>query len=497
MKTVRLILPFLILLLSFNIGRADVQVSSSYGMVLSSDEVKALFEKIHLKGTESYQLQDFLIEQPFKTQLQGVSLSGNYDAQMTAGSSLLSFALGAKMSSLVLRVQKISTDVVIHKVVGGVNVEIFLKGYCENVEIKSTDSADMTANVQLVTETLGLLPQLSGIVLNKLPQWDVSMGQCQGPSGYDKALQAEIRNILSNKEEMQKIITNPIALKLQNVAKSLNEKIFAPQEMVLSKFAKVLLKPDALQVLGKNNQFLLSGKATALLSSKSTGDLVVDDAAFLTRLASAEQTGIYFSQKWIQSAVVKAQSLDLLSYSFTSSSIEALKSLFSSRLFQFFLWPDLMRFAKNVQFLFEMKIGHLQKLSFVSVNDGALWYDLGATGSVNTQAPQKKGYSHYGDFGSTLKSRIWVKMYKGAAVIGAYQPKFNLTFEWDKDYLSLFNPFKNISVSYFASKIQSTLKDEKYSFAVPKIPVSDDVKLFSDAISGDSEILFLRYTAGK
>jgi hypothetical protein len=153
-----------------------------------------------------------------------------------------------------------------------------------------------------------------------------------------------------------------------------------------------------------------------------------------------------------------------------------------------------MNFARNVLFMFEVRLQSLEKLSVVGLNDGALWYDVQGSGSVFTQAPKKSSYFHYGDFTSSLKSRLWVKIHKGAAVVGAHEPKFKLNFEWAKKYLSLFNPFRSISVSYFSNKIQSTLKNEKYSFVVPKLQVSESTTMVSDAISGDADILYLSYT---
>lgn len=495
MKYLTFLITVIVVLLSFNIGRADVRVSSSYGMALSSDEVKTLFEQIRFEGAESHAIQDFVIEQPFRTQLQNISLSGNYDAGLKPGVSLLEFALTAKMSSLVLRVGKISTDAVINKTVGGVNVQVFLKGFCENVEIRSISDSQMTARVNVATGTQGLVPAVSSIDVGTLSQWSINMGQCQGPLGYDKALSAEIRNLLTDKTEIQKLVTNPILIKLQSVAQSLNAKIFAPHSMDLANYARVQFLPEELQLMGPNGPFMVSGKVTAHLKASEDKAYIVEDSAFAQKISVQKGTGIYLSQKWIMQSIQKAQSLKLLNHSFSSSSISSLKSLFSNRLFQFFLWPDLMNFARNVLFMFEMRLQSLDKFSVIGASDGALWYDFQGSGSVFTQAPKKSAYFHYGDFKSSLKSRVWVKMHKGAAVVGAYDPKFQLNFSWAKKYLSLFNPFKSISVSYFASKIQSTLKNEKYSFVVPKLQVSDSTTMVSDAISGDADVLFLSYTA--
>ncbi|MCC6138587.1 MAG: hypothetical protein IT287_08135, partial [Bdellovibrionaceae bacterium] len=309
----------LAVMLVFNFGHADVQVVSPYGLVLSQEEIKSLFAELQLKGNESYQLQDFVIETPFKTDLKGLTLSGSYEAQMAQGASALDFFLNANMSGLVLRIQKISTDTIIYKNIGGINVEVFLKGFCENIEIKSEDIATFSANVQLQVLSTGLAPHLDSVSVNKLPAWQVTMGQCQGPKGFDKALQAEIRNLLSNKLEIQKIMLNPITAKIKNVAKIINEKIFSIQDMPVSTFAQVQLKPEMLQVIGGNKGlFLLSGTAIANLTTKQEEVISVKDAAFETRIMGSQQTGVYFSQKWIQESILTAQTLNLLGYSFKS-----------------------------------------------------------------------------------------------------------------------------------------------------------------------------------
>jgi hypothetical protein len=301
-----------VLLLSFNIGRADVTVSSSYGMALSSDEVKTLFEQIRFQGEESYAIEDFVMEEPYRTQLQNISLSGNYAAGLISGTSLLEFGLNAKISSLVLRIGKISTDTVINRIVGGINVQVFLKGHCENVEIRSTSDSQMTARVNVATGEQGLVPRLSSIDVGTISQWSMNMGQCHGPLGYDKALSAEIRNLLSNKIEIQKLVTNPILTKLQTVAQSLNTKILAPQTMDLAAFARVQFQPEALQLMSAKGPFMVSGKVTAHLKATESKSYVVEDSVFEQKISAQKGTGIYLSQKWIMQSVHSAQSLKLL-----------------------------------------------------------------------------------------------------------------------------------------------------------------------------------------
>lgn len=475
------------------VANADVQVSAPYAMVLSDKEMESLFSKLSFTGTESQKLEDFLIEQPFKTHLENISMVGSYDARVSSGASALDFVFSAKMSGVSLHVGKISTDSVIDRIVGGIHVQIFLKGQCENVVIKSLDIATLTTGVRFQLGSHGIEPVMGSLDLSTLPQWQIDMGKCQGPLGYDKALLAEIKNILSNKTEVQKIISNPIKSKVQSVVAGLNSKVFAPQEMPIAGVATVRIVPQSLE-LASPSAFIMKGTATAIFKSPTQENIAIDDVAFLTKSKTASTTGFYLSQKWIHQSIAKAQNLGLIGYSFKSSAVESLKSLFSSRLYQFFLWPDLMRFSKSAEFLFDFKVTALERLSFLYTSGDALWYDVQAKGKVKTQAPEKKGYVHYGDFSASLKSRVWVKLHKGIAVIGGYQPSFGLGFIWDSLYLKLFRPTQGISSSYFARKIESTLKDERYTLTLPSLDVSEDVKMRAEMLSGDGVMVIVRYS---
>lgn len=489
MKSLLLILSTFVFISN---SHADVHVSAPYSMVLGSEEMKAMLEQLSFSGKDEQMLEDVVIAQPFKTHLQKIKMTGTYEAQLSAGASVLDFAFSAKIPALVLTIGRISTDAVIDRIVGGVHVQIYLKGHCENVVIKGSESALFSSRVNLKAGENGLEPVLGTVVVNQLPQWAIDMGQCHGPLGYDKALVAEVNKILSNKDEVQKIISAPLANKLQVLAAQWMTKVLGAQDFAINPQVKVQLTPEALDVVGKS-AMVLRGTATAQLQSSEQGVVAVDDAGFLAKSANAQETGFYISQKWLQKSIGKAQELGLLRYSFKSSSVEALKSLFSSRLYQFFLWPDLMRFARNVEFLFNLKVKSLEKMSYLYMSGGALWYDLHAKGSVDTKAPEKKGYTHYGDFQATLKTRVWVKLHKGVAVVGSYQPSFGLDFIWDKLYLKLFNPSQGISASYFARKIQSVIKDERHSFALPALQVSDTVKMRAEVLDGDADMLIIRY----
>lgn len=491
MTMISLVLQFL---LFQPVVHADVQVKSPYAMILSQQEMDALFAKLSFAGSEAQKLQDILIEQPFKTHLQNISMSGEYEAQLVKGASIVDFSFSAKMSKMTLHIGKVSTDAVIDRIVGGVHVQIFLKGYCENVVIQSVDHATLSAGVQLASKGAGLEPVLGNILISSLPQWTIQMGACQGPLGYDKALMAEIKNILSNKKEVEKIVVSPLKAKLETLAGSLNSKVFAAQEMTLAEGVSVRIAPEDLGVGGKD-AFILKGVATATLKSSISATVNVEDPAFLRKALAAHHTGVYLSQKWIKEVVMHSQSLGLLGYEFKSSSIAALKSLFSSRLYQFFLWPDLMRFARNVEFLFEMKLKSLEKMTYLYTSGDALWYDVNAKGSVRTLAPEKTGYAHYGDFGATLKSRVWIKLHKGIAVVGAYQPQFGLSFLWNAVYVKLFKPSQSISASYFGNKVQSVLKEGRYTLPLPSLEVTDTVKMRAESFSGDAEMVVIRYSS--
>lgn len=489
MTIISLVLHFLIFQ---PVAHAEVQISSPYAMVLSGQELETLFSKLSFAGTEAQKLDDFFIEHPFKTHFQNVSLSGHYDAKMQKGASLLEFTMSAKMSDMVLHVGRISTDAVIHKVVGGVNIQIFLKGYCENVNIKSSDSASLSVGIQMNPRATGLEPVLDGIDISKLPQWEIHMGACQGPLGYDKALAAEIKNILSNKVEVQKILASPLALKMKALAASLNNRVFAAQEISLSEAVQVRVVPESLEV-GAKGTFILKGMSTAYIESEKDEFVMVEDVAFAAKAGASPSTGFYLSQKWIQRTLLKAQSLGHLGYNFKSSAISQLKSLFSSRLYQFFLWPDLSRFARNVEFWFQLKVNRVEKLSYLYNSGDALWYDVNAKADVRTLAPEKSGYMHYGNFSADFKSRIWIKLHKGVAVVGAYQPKFGLSYLWNTLYVKIFKPSQGISASYFGGKIQSALRDERYTLSLPALDLTESVKMRAEVLTGDADMVVIQY----
>lgn len=502
MKNSKKYVVILFIVMSFCSVKADVELVSPYGMVFSTDELKSLYAQIQIKGDQSYQLQDYVIEKPYKTQMQGIVLSGVYDAEMIPGASVLQFSLITKLSQLRLFIKKISTDTIIYQNINGINAEIFLKGSCENIEIIGSADVVLNAQVNLIAQEKGLMSQTQDVDVQELPQWQVRMGTCLGPAGYDKTLQSEIVKLLSNKQEIAKLVIEPLTEKIEGVAKSFNEKLFKVNETALTSEIQIKLFPETLKVINNNQSFLLLGNAATHLKDESKAaveTVVIKDDAFTSRITQFDQTGIYFSQKWIKESIVKTQQLSLLSYSFSSSSIESLKSLFSSRLYQFFLWPDLMRFSRKVEFLFRLKISELKTFSFIAANDKAVWFDILGKSTIRTQSPAKnkageKSYNHYGDFTSDLKTRVWVKMHKGIAIVGAVKPQFKLSFFWNKMYLSMMKPTQGIHVGYFSRKIQSLFKNEKYTMVMPKIEVSENVTLHADEILGDEDILFLKYT---
>jgi hypothetical protein len=472
---------------------ADVVVSSHYAFGITQKEVLRLVGGTQFSGVESRDLEDMILESPYPTKIQGIHISGQYSAKVDSAPASLEYLVQTSASDLEIKIKKISTDTIIHRMVNGVNVEIFLKGQCNNLNIRSTNNADFNTQVGIQIENGHIVPNMVSLDIVQAPAWEVTIENCQAPAGYEATLKEEILKLFQDKQKIIALLASPIKQKVKDIAQVINGEIFKQVTTKLGKDHSISLYPSHVTLNTTKNLFLIAGNVELFLKTNVKENSFVEDEEFIASLGGVEKSGIYLSQKWISSAILTAKSKKELKYKFTSNSVSGLKSLFSNRLYQFFLWPDLMSFSKQAEFMFSGLIKKIYSFSFLGTQNSAVWYAVDGELEVGADVPKGNRLEHYGDFVTNVKSKFWIQVKKGVAVIGGYNPKLDLKFLWDKDYLQKYKPNQRISTNYFSEKIQWTLWKEQSRIELPTVTLAEDLSLSAHSVSGTKDHLFIEY----
>lgn len=472
---------------------ANTKVSSQYAFAITHSELLKLLDGKSFSGQESQNLGNMTLEAPYKTILESIRIAGQYMSSLDKSTSPLDYVVRTQASQIRIDIQKITTDAVIYRNVGGVNVQVFLKGYCENLSVQSQSDAQLTTNLHFDLSGGVLDAAMVGLATAQIPQWQVSVGNCVGPSGYADVLREEIVKLLSDKDRIGSVLSAPISNKIKDIVKTMNESLFRTNEVALGQGHKVRFTPSAVQFNADHNIFVVTGKSEVELQYEKQESSFIDDADFQKSISGFTKSGLYFSQKWLRIAILTAKTRKLLNYTFLSSDIAGLQSLFSNRFYQFFVWPDLFNFSSNVPFVFTGVLNKIYDVSFINTIGNAVWYNVDGNITVNTQAPRDGQYMHYGDFYTPLKGWSWIQVANGTARVGIYNPQVNLQFTWDSNYVRRYSPSQSVDTQTFTREIQEGLGKQQYTVALPELKLSENLNLTASSISGSKEYLFVEY----
>ncbi len=487
------ILFFLSCWLFWSECRADVQISSDFYFAVSSQSYSSSLISVPLMGKESFTVPTWNMGGEYQSSAEQIQMDFEYELNLQPTSEATKYTYRLRLEKGSLKIGKIKTDAVIIKNVGGVQATVYLKGECRNVSITTQDSLELNGDVRLAIKNHALGAYLLGLNSQNEQNWTMSIEECVGPKGYQQALEQQLREFISNQQKMQEVLLQPFQSQIDKKVAAIHAQLFAEKQMEVNAQINVALVPTALELDETTGQLLISGVIKTNIKDSHEKHKHIDAALSKEELAQLSQNGFLISQKYVTALVESLHESRIFNKSYLAQQIPGLSRLFRSRLFQFFLWPDLMNFKKNAAFTFELGTKKKPEIKLNAFNQGSAWFSLNAEVSALARTPESYGASEYGNFSTPFRSQVWLRVYSGQLAAGFYKPKTNLKFHWSDLYLQIFKPFRMISASFFGNQVESSLKDLRLSTKLPLIESESRVLLRPHALSGNENWLVLEY----
>lgn len=488
------ILFFISSWLFWNECRADVQISSDFYFAVGPQNYTASLLKEPLMGSESFTVPSWNIGGEYQSSAENIQMDFAYALTLQSTSEPTKYNYVMRLEKGSLKIGKIKTDAVIKKNVGGVLATVYLKGECRNLVITTADTLELNGSVRLGVKNQTLGAFLQGLESQNEQHWTMSVEACEGPKGYQQALEEQLRDFISNKQKMQDVLMQPFQAQIDKKIAVIHNQLFAEKQMALNSEIDVVLAPKTLELDELTGHLLLSGLIKANIKNSKEEQKHIEASLTKEEFSELSQNGFLVSHNYLTALVESLHDTGFFYKSYLAQQIPGLSTLFRSRLFQFFLWPDLLNFKRNAAFSFKLGANKKPAVKLSSLHKGSAWFSLNTNLSVLTKTPESVGAREYGHFSSPFQSQAWLRVYEGKLALGFYQPKINLKFKWSDLYLKMFSPFQFLSASFFGQQIASSLKDFRWSTALPAIEVEGQALLRPQALSGNENWLVLEYT---
>jgi hypothetical protein len=449
---------------------AHDEVSSDFYFIFSKADYQSLLTQ-RQSGDIMEVVEDVRIEEPYATNLSGVSIAADYDYQIEVMENAhFTYKFQAEVTQVQMLVNQIVTDDVIRPNLPGVDLTIGIKADCQGIRVQHTgDGAQLNGFLSLVDSHNNLRVEVDQLEMVAPGGWDIHIDKCNGPSGYSDVVKQAILDFLADDQFINSFLQNALQSQFDNLVYEFTQELL--QEMKLNPVAhnQINITPDKVVLDEQTGQVVLNGKVTSTFAQSPDRQQHVP---FQIDSLSDRPTGLIISTQFIQTLSNQLYRNQFYGYGFRSSEIDGINRLTSSRLYQFFLFPDLMKFPRRSPFYFYAQPRQEPQLHISGQDKQFMWWQVQAQMQVLMYAPHNNQYVPYVNFYSPVSTSMWSTVHAGKLYIGVTRPQMNLSYAWDPQFQAIRRVNPRISINYFERQIQSSIAEQRHNFELPKIELS-------------------------
>jgi hypothetical protein len=469
-------------------SRADGVVRSDFVFQLNNsffDSQAFSFSEL-LTGKEKIRIPDTEIFDQAPIRLQGIEVEFRYSMK----GALEHVFLGAEQNlvstefSASVRIREVKVDSVIERKVGGAIVRARIRATCSNVVFDlPRGRAKILASLKASVGADGL-PSL-GIPWFRLDwnggAWQPREVKCEGTKGFAERLSAGLANHLGDPARFVGHFKSAVDQRVTALQADVRSWFLTPKPFAIDVSGlKVTMYPRSIaQVHG--NRFQIGGEIEFVFTNprfnsvrevrglghaptQSQFSLMVPEALVGTLNEMAQQSGFYQSRK-------------------SGREIEAFENLRSSSLSGWYVWPEIMNFNRQLDFLFDSWTTGTPRLSGLKArNDGVLAAQLALEMKTQNWAPLSQSFGHekFSSFEVPMSGECLTYF-----ATGPLGPELRVSFsslnmdvrhEWDSVYVK---KAKNTSVDTrtLRNEIRKKLLSDGLKFGVDKVRLNEKLQL--------------------
>jgi len=492
MKHTKLVLMLTLILTGLS-ARADITAKTDFYFPMKLADYSTLLMNQPIAGQDQTVMPNYQIDKPYKTSIVNTSLSLAYTAQVKPQDQHGNFSFNLNLTQSSFQAQQVITDDVIQKTMGGITVNISLKGSCSNVSFNSKSPASVSGTFDVVAEGATLVAHIDTMTINGLGQWDVSVGSCNGPVGYQDALVSALKDFVGNQQAMSDMFRNQLQAKLNGIISGMTSKVMAERHVKITDKINLVLSPTGIYLNKDSGQVILYGAATTVIASPSNATYDVPAQFSADDEKAFPQSGFILPQDYVTTLSKALYQSGTYSYGFNSNAFPDLKSLFGNRIYQFFLWRDLVMFKLDSIFNFAVHANQEPKVAPLGSNAGYAWFSLSGPVATDIQAPKNNQYVPYMTVNSNASVNAWLGVLQGKALIGFQSPTLDATKKWDANYQAQYHPSDSINLSFFTKKVTDMISKKRFLFDLPTVEVGDSQMLAPQSFTSNKKWVQIVY----
>lgn len=405
---------------TFKVNAASSELKVQSDLVVHPGQIAKFFEiaTAKISGSENWNWPQLSFQKPYKTQWNGVVANGPFAIQFDTAdlkNQEVGFELAWANPSVDIGRFEIHDTIV--RNINGATFIIHLDGSCDNMRLRMP-AGDWRIKGKLKWTWTAQGMQVSwkdfqfamaGNAAN------VDLGQCQGPNGLHQELRNAIETVTRDNAWMQDVLRDGVLDWVAGSMDKLEAELLKTRIVELRPGLNMQWRPTDMNDGGEGVLRIAGHLVFAKETAQAQPEEVLARSYDVPSLSGVKESGFILPRSTLQTVINFMYKHGELGYRVNSSTVDAFVSLMKNRFLQFFIWPDLMSFAADTQFYFDLRTEKAPRLSQPqTLADGGLQYTVESPLLVSQWAPAGNKYLPYMDFRTPMTGTLSAQIKDGS-----------------------------------------------------------------------------------
>ncbi len=482
MKTAKSLLIVLLASFASSAFAETSQLKISGDLMIHPKQIADFFALASKKidASSAWDWQALTFDKPYKTSWGNVQARGPFQVRFaTANLARQEVGFELDWNEPVVHVGRFEIHDTLVRDIGGARIIINLDGACNGMQMRIPSGqwkvrgtlkwGWSNAGVQVAWQDFQFIN-------NPGAQASVELGQCEGPAALQQELKDAILKVSQDQSWTQDVMRDGILNWVEGSFNDLQVELLKTRDVPLRPGLTLSWQPQNMFDVG-NGRMRIAGQVVLSKESKAAGVETLERSFSETLLADVTESGFVLPRDTVPKTIAFLQRHGELGYRANSNQVESFVGLMKSRFLQFFVWPDLMRFAKTTQFYFDVSSESAPVLSGGASTLDGIVYKVQAPLLVRQWAPTNKQYLPYVDFRTPMRGQVAVKVEEGELRVQLQTEKLNVKAAFRSEF-KLFRAVQEyIATSLLGSRVADYLNTNPFSLTVPAWKLGEGLNL--------------------
>ena len=424
-------------------------------------------EVARVREAPSWKWGSLKFAKPYRTSWTGVEAFGPWDVRVDT-SLAEEITLVLRWPNPILKAGHFEIHDSVSRSVGGVPINFNLEGSCTGVEIQMPGAEwQVTARLRWDSQ---LTPHLSAFEMVGAPGIAplVNLGECRGPSVIFETVRELVGRSAADRVWLENLVKGAVIELAKGAADDLRRKLLAREEFNLFDPLVGAWIPSAVTAVD-GGSLRVAGEFVFSVPGSELGADLVERSFDPLSLSEVKESGFVLPRSAVERFLRFLHVNGLLQYRLSSADISAFQSLMWNRLMQFFVWPDLMSFARDSRFYFYFRTDASPRLSDgVSLDGGGVAFGVSVPLTVQQWAPVSSvGYVPYLNFETNVEGSLFARVVNERLQMRLKPYGLNLSCRFAPEFMRYRGVNTRLSCGLIGNSARSHLSEKIFEFPLP------------------------------